>query len=74
MAERTDTTESDSTSGSADAKTLSRRFLAFEALKITNFRFLVAADFFGFIGFNTRLWCKAGLYSNSLTQTAGWAL
>jgi len=71
MAERTDTTESDSTSGSADAKTLSRRFLAFEALKITNFRFLVAADFFDFIGFNTRLMVQ-GWVVLELTNSDGW--
>jgi hypothetical protein len=55
MAVRTDTTDSDSDTGAVDAKTTNRRVLAFEALKIRNYRFLLASDFFQMIGFNTRM-------------------
>jgi MFS family permease len=71
MAERTDTTASDSASDAAEAKTTNRRVLAFEALKISNFRFLVASDFFGFIGFNTRLMVQ-GWVVLELTDSDGW--
>ena len=71
MTVRTDTTDSDSSAAAADTKPTSRRILALEALKITNFRFLVAADFFGFIGFNTRLIVQ-GWVVLELTDSDGW--
>lgn len=45
--------------------------MALEALKIKNFRFLLAADFFGFLGFNTRLMVQ-GWVVLELTNSDGW--
>jgi hypothetical protein len=56
MAEREDVTTSDSTTAAVEPLAQpNRRLLALEALKIRNYRFLLFSDFFGFLGFNTRL-------------------
>ena len=68
------TTENASGTVSAAAATTappSRRLLALEALKIRNFRFLVASDFFGFIGLNTRM-MVIGWVVLELTDSDGW--
>ena len=49
----------------------SRRFLALESLKIANYRFLLTADFFGFMGFDTRLMAQSWV-DLELTNSDGW--
>jgi MFS family permease len=48
-----------------------RRLLALEVLKISNFRFLLASDFFQMISFNTRLMVQ-GWIVLELTNSDGW--
>jgi MFS family permease len=71
MGIRPGTATDDSAGDAVEKAPPSRRLLALEALKITNFRFLVAADFFGLIGFNTRLMVQ-GWVVLELTNSDGW--
>ena len=71
MAIRTGSTKPDSAGDAPKTPPANRRLLALEALKIPSFRFLVAADFFGFIGFNTRMMVQ-GWVVLELTNSDGW--
>ncbi|HIM60210.1 MAG TPA: hypothetical protein EYM41_06490, partial [Dehalococcoidia bacterium] len=48
-----------------------RQLVALEALKIRSSRFLFIADFFGFLGFNTRMMVQ-GWVVLELTHSDGW--
>ncbi|MEE8046325.1 MAG: MFS transporter, partial [Dehalococcoidia bacterium] len=71
MAIKATSTTPDSVGDAVEKTPSSRRLLALETLKIPSFRFLIAADFFGFIGFNTRLMVQ-GWVVLELTNSDGW--
>jgi len=65
------TTVPDSEGDAVSTAAPSRRLLAFEALKIRHFRYLLVSDFFQMLGFNTRLMVQ-GWIVLELTDSDGW--
>lgn len=71
MAIKAGTTAPDSEGDAVSTAAPSRRLLAFEALKIRHFRYLLVSDFFQMLGFNTRLMVQ-GWIVLELTDSDGW--